>query len=104
MAKPQRNTLAAGAHKQAVIYARALSKEQAHAPSRTCAEARPLLGFVLSNCSWRDGHLTAAYRHPFDLLAKNVIAIEEGRLGRSLKKRDFDNWLPGTDSNRRPSD
>ena len=43
IAKPQRNTLAAGAHKQAVIYARVSSKEQAHAPSRTCAGGRPLV-------------------------------------------------------------
>ena len=64
------------------------------------AEQRRLLGFVLSNCSWRDGHLTTASRQPVDLLAKNVIAIEEGLRGRSPKKRQFDNWLPFVDSYR----
>ncbi|MGB5775147.1 MAG: recombinase family protein [Sedimenticolaceae bacterium] len=68
------------------------------------AEKRRLLGFVLSNCTWKDGELTAAYRQPFDLLAKNVIAFEKKKLGKGAEKSDFDNWLPGTGSNRRPSD
>jgi hypothetical protein len=33
------------------------------------AEKRQLLGFVLSNCAWKNGQLTAAFRQPFDLLA-----------------------------------
>ena len=40
------------------------------------AEKRRVLGFVLSNCTWKDGRLTAEYRQPFDLLAKNVIALK----------------------------
>ncbi len=68
------------------------------------AEKRQLIGFVLSNCTWKDGQLTAEYRQPFDLLAKNVSALGAEKLSRSAKSRDFDNWLPGTDSNRRPSD
>jgi len=40
------------------------------------SEKRRLLGFVLSNSTWKDGRLTAEYRQPFDLLAKNVIAFE----------------------------
>ena len=44
---------------------------------QSSAEKRRLLGFVLSNCTWKDGQLTAEYRQPFDLLAKNVVALEK---------------------------
>jgi hypothetical protein len=40
------------------------------------AEKRQLLGFVLLNCTWKDRQLAAECRQPFDLLAKNVIALE----------------------------
>lgn len=33
---------------------------------------RRLLDFVLSNCSWKDGQLTATYRQPFDIIAASV--------------------------------
>ena len=68
------------------------------------AEKRRLLGFVLSNCTWKDGQLTAEYRQPFDLLAKNVIALETKKPAERAQTGISDNWLPGTDSNRRPSD
>jgi site-specific DNA recombinase len=32
-------------------------------------EKRRLLDFVLSNCSWKGGRLTATFRQPFDILA-----------------------------------
>jgi len=35
---------------------------------------RRLLDFVLSNCSWKDGQLTATYRQPFDIIAASVEA------------------------------
>ena len=68
------------------------------------AEKRRLLGFVLSNCNWKEGRLTAAYRQPFDLLAKNVIALESRTPIQRSTTSISDNWLPGTGSNRRPSD
>ena len=71
---------------------------------QSSAEKRRLLGFVLSNCTWKEGQLTAAYRQPFDLLAKNVIAIEAKKRTKGVQSNDFDIWLPGTGSNRRPSD
>jgi hypothetical protein len=71
---------------------------------QSSVEKRRLLGFVLSNCIWKDGQLTAEYRQPFDLLAKNVIAFEKKKQEKGSEKLDFDNWLPGTGSNRRPSD
>ena len=71
---------------------------------QSSAEKRRLLGFVLSNCTWKDGQLTAAYPQPFDLLAKNVIALETKKPAEGAQTGIFDNWLPGTGSNRRPSD
>ena len=71
---------------------------------QSSAEKRRLLGFVLSNCTWKDGQLTAAYRQPFDLLAKNVIALESKKSTGQAQTGISDNWLPGTGSNRRPSD
>lgn len=37
-------------------------------------EKRRLLNFVVSNCTWKGGELTAALRQPFDLLAENTAA------------------------------
>ncbi len=66
---------------------------------QSSAEKRRLLGFVLSNCTWKDGQLTAEYRQPFDLLAKNVIALEKKKLAERTQTGISDNWLPGEDSN-----
>ena len=38
------------------------------------AEKRRLLGFVLSNCSWKDGELTITLRQPFDIIAEMATA------------------------------
>ncbi len=66
---------------------------------QSAAEKRRLLGFVLSNCTWKDGQLTAAYRQPFDLLAKNVIVLETKKPAERTQTGNFDNWLPELDSN-----
>lgn len=57
------------------------------------AEKRQLLNFLLSNCFWKDGSLTAEYRQPFDLLA--VARQEADALQRKngSKKVKTDNWL-----------
>ncbi|MGC1954466.1 MAG: recombinase family protein [Gammaproteobacteria bacterium] len=67
------------------------------------AEKRRLLSFVLSNCTWKDGQLIAAYRQPFDLLAKNVVAFRAAEKQKDARTGISDMWLPGTGSNRRPS-
>jgi hypothetical protein len=58
------------------------------------AEKRQLLNFLLSNCVWKDGSLTAEYRQPFDLLA--VARQESDALQRKSgsKKAKTDDWLP----------
>ena len=63
------------------------------------AEKRRLLGFVLSICSWKDGRLTAAYRQPSDLLAKNVIALKNKKPAEQAQTGISENWLPRLDSN-----
>lgn len=68
------------------------------------AEKRRLLGFVLSNRTWKEGQLTAAYHQPFDLLTKNVIVLESKEPAERAQTGISDNWLPGEDSNLRPSD
>ena len=66
-------------------------------------QKRRLLNFVLSNCTWEDGEVIATFRQPFDLLAETtVIAAQAMRDGRHhLTKSEI--WLPGPDSNQRPT-
>jgi site-specific DNA recombinase len=66
-------------------------------------EKRRLLKFLLSNTTWKDGELTATFRQPFDLLAENVMArrIDDAQSAKPMPI--FENWLPGADSNHRPS-
>ena len=68
------------------------------------AEKRRLLGFVLSNCTWKDGQLTAEYRQPFDLLAKNVIALETKMPAEDTQTGISEKWLRLLGSNQRPID
>jgi len=42
--------------------------------NQTATEKRKLLDFVLSNPRWKDGHLDADYRQPFDLIASAALA------------------------------
>ena len=66
-------------------------------------EKRRLLNFLLSNCSWEDGEVVATFRQPFDLLAQtNAVAMRsETGPGSEFAKSEI--WLPGPDSNQRPT-
>jgi site-specific DNA recombinase len=66
-------------------------------------QKRRLLNFVLSNCTWEAGEVIATFRQPFDLLAETtVVAAQVERDGRrNLTKSEI--WLPGPDSNQRPT-
>jgi site-specific DNA recombinase len=65
-------------------------------------EKRQLLDFVLSNSIWKNGQLTA-FRQPFDLIAETA----EIATTHSAANDDFSTghmvWLPGPDSNQRPT-
>ena len=67
-------------------------------------EKRRLLDFVVSNCTWKNGELDATYRQPFDLLASTAHIDREFVAAGAPSEGRFENWLPGQDSNLRPSD
>jgi hypothetical protein len=51
-----------------------------------------LLGFVQSTCTWKDGRLTAAYRRPFGLLSKMLIAPEKKTPAEQARTGISGNW------------
>ena len=67
-------------------------------------EKRRLLNFLLSNCTWKDGELTATFRQPFDILAETVIATEKESGVEVASDLKNEKWLPEQDSNLRPFD
>lgn len=61
------------------------------------AEKRRLLNFLLSNCAWKTGVLTAEYRQPFDMLAlareagggdEAVSGTKNGQFENCLREKD----------------
>ncbi len=57
------------------------------------AEKRRLLGFVLSNSTWANGHLNVTLREPFDLVAEmNAAALSAAASG-SQNLSDCPEWL-----------
>ena len=61
--------------------------------SQPAMEKRKLLNFVLSNCTWKGGELTAKYRQPFDILAV-AVASEQQQVGlESAETARNDIWL-----------
>ena len=57
-------------------------------------EKRRLLGFLLSNCSWKDGALHAEFRQPFDMLAVTAEAAGGGDASRDAAEAVSKKWLP----------
>ena len=57
------------------------------------AQKRRLLNFLLSNCVWKAGVLTAEYRQPFDMLALAREAGGGDETMSSAKNGQFDIWL-----------
>lgn len=67
-------------------------------------EKRRLLNFLVSNSYWADKTLKVELKKPFDLLMKLSELTERDMSLAAANNRSFENWLPETDSNRRPSD
>ena len=66
--------------------------------SQPATAKRKLLDFVLSNCTWKGGELTAKYRQPFDVLAV-AVASEQQRVGAGMAETARnDIWLPSLDT------
>jgi site-specific DNA recombinase len=71
--------------------------------SQSPHEKRRLLDFVLSNCAWKDGQLSATYRQPFEMLAIPAAAHAKQKAAGGHSNGLSEIWLPGRDSNPRPS-
>jgi site-specific DNA recombinase len=63
-------------------------------------QKRRLLNFVVSNCSWKAGKLTAALRQPFDLLAKSNDVAAHAAHDREADLAKSQIWLPFLDTYR----
>jgi site-specific DNA recombinase len=61
-------------------------------------EKRRLLDFVVSNCSWKDGELSATPRQPFDLLAVAAGSPEGEGASEGGSDARFEKWLPEPDA------
>ncbi len=66
-------------------------------------EKRRLLNFVVSNCTWKDGQLVADFQQPFDLLAETTTIAAEAEASHRANLAKTEIWLPGPDSNQRPT-
>ena len=66
-------------------------------------EKRRLLNFLLSNCTLEDGKVVVAFRQPFDLLAETTAIAARAAAGEAAKLTKTEIWLPGPDSNQRPT-
>jgi len=62
-------------------------------------EKRRLLNFLLSNCSWQGGKLTAVFRQPFDMLVNANSTHRQSQESAASSGIYFENWLGGLDSN-----
>ena len=61
-------------------------------------EKRRLLNFVLSNCTWEDGEVVAAFRQPFDLLAETAAIAMRSEADNKGDSAKSEIWLGGQDS------
>ena len=62
-------------------------------------EKRRLLSFLVSNCRWNDGVLTATFRQPFDMLAEAVATPIPARTPEGVIPAKNGIWLGNLDSN-----
>ncbi len=67
-------------------------------------EKRRLLNFLLSNCTWEDGHVVAEFKQPFDMLAETVEKARGKHSSDTVTLTDSEKWLREQDSNLRPGD
>ncbi len=66
-------------------------------------EKRRLLDFLVSNCSWKEGQLTAEFRQPFDALADTALAAATVSATGGAESAKSEIWLLRLDSNQQPS-
>lgn len=56
-------------------------------------QKRRLLNFLLSNCTWADGEMTATFRQPFDLLAETTTAAARQEAVTMANSAKSEIWL-----------
>jgi site-specific DNA recombinase len=66
-------------------------------------EKRRLLNFVVSNSNWKGKKLEVTLRQPFDILAETTARAEEAIVVEGPISPKSEIWLPGPDSNQRPT-
>ena len=66
-------------------------------------EKRKLLNFVISNSIWNGKKLEVKFKQPFDIIAESNFSVEEDVMLDMSEIAIFEKWLPGPDSNQRPS-
>lgn len=57
-------------------------------------EKRRLLNFLLSNCAWKNGELTATFRQPFNMISEMNSTHQKKKATSQMKSGLFENWLP----------
>jgi hypothetical protein len=55
---------------------------------------RRLLNLLLSNCSWKNGELTATFRQPLNMIAEMKSAHQKKKATSLAKSSLSENWLP----------
>jgi hypothetical protein len=60
---------------------------------QTPKQKRQLLDFVLSNSTYANGELKAAFRQPFDIIAKTVAIAASEKEAKSQKAFEHPVWL-----------
>lgn len=71
---------------------------------QSAKEKSRMLNFLLSNCTWANGTLSAEFKQPFDSLAETAMLAEQVKTARQSESGRFEKWLPELDSNQRPFD
>jgi site-specific DNA recombinase len=66
-------------------------------------EKRRLLNFVVSNSTWKGKKLEVSLQQPFDLLLETAARAEEAGAAQGPIAAKSEIWLPGPDSNQRPT-
>jgi site-specific DNA recombinase len=66
-------------------------------------EKHRLLNFVVSNSTWKGKKLEVTLRQPFDALAESTGRAQESNAAAGSMSLKSEIWLPGPDSNQRPT-
>jgi len=62
--------------------------------NQPAGEKRRLLNFLLSNCSWANGELSAKFNEPFDFLAETVAEAARISAAQGPESAQKMKWLP----------